>query len=926
MPTPQDEEFLRFAIASGQLSQERAAGVASALREVDELGGSATAPELLLNQGVLDQAQIDRIHQAIASSKAATKVPRDLGGFELLEKIGQGGMGSVFKARQKELDRVVALKILSPRLARNQEFVERFLKEARSAGRLNHPNIVAAIDVGEDQGFYYFAMEYVDGETLTAMLAREGRLAEPRALAVATDVARALDHAHHKGLIHRDIKPDNIMVTQDGRVRVTDFGLARALDAEAGAAPEDRFLGTPAYVAPEQVRCEPDIDCRADLFSLGVTLFQMLTGELPFHGANAMAVAAAVLTEPLPPLRKLRPEASPAASRAVERLTAKDRGERPATPADAIAALERAAAAPPRPRPKPRPRARVAARAAPARRAAARRRRTPAAAYVAIGLAAAALAAAIVYLVAAARKRPPRSQPPRVVAPPTPERPPPTPTVDTAAAVVASLREAIEEAQQFARRKPKAYVSQIARWRKLHDTFARGRHQLPPEGAALFHKAASELKRLEAQARRLAEAELGSLRARIDARLKQGKLAEALEAARSFPPELTTAAIAPRLERLRAATRRRAVAEFARLGAQAQQLARQGHYEKAKAIYLAAQGCGIPEIASRAQEAIAAIDKLAAQRGSEAERAARRAYVTIAKAVLDHLAARHYAAARKVLDAAIVDPKLAPVAERLRTMQPLTRAGAEVWARVAAGVRQLKPGDRVRAAGVGGKFLRLEGDKLYFQAGGATMARGLTDLRPEEAVAFARRGFGTKGHGEVTLALFLLADRRYDDARKQLDAAAAKGGDVAPARDLVERFAPRTCTACKGAGTVPCPTCGGKGITGVERKPCDACDGKGSFPCTKCRGVGILTCPICRGTGEVFKGIQCGTCGGRGKIRCPRCKGSGEIKCKKCRGTGVLARPIVCARCKGRKTIPCPQCEGKGHFAPPDLVLPPEPK
>ena len=930
MPRPQDEEFIRFAVAGGQLTQEQADEALAALREIEELGGSAAAPDILVNRGILAQQQADRLHQAIASSKAATKVPRELGGFELLEKLGQGGMGSVFTARQKELDRVVALKVLSPRLARNQEFVQRFLREARSAGRLNHPNIVAAIDVGESEGFYYFAMEYVDGETLADVLAREGRLPEARALAVATDVARALDHAHHKGLIHRDVKPANIMITRDGRVRVTDFGLARLAGAAAADADPERFVGTPAYAAPEQVRSEPDIDCRADIFALGVTLFQMLTGELPFQGANPMAIAAAILTEPLPPLRKLRPDLSQAAARVVEKMTAKDRAERFANPAEAIAALERAVAAPraavrapSKGRPKTRAKARPAARAAPARRAAARRRQTPVGAYIGIAAAAIALLVAIIYLASSRREPPaPPGTRPGTLRPGTP--PPPTPTTDAVAkALLDNLSKAVAEADQFAARNPQAYVSQMARLRKIRSQFARTQYHLPREGSALLQRVHQQLTAVEQQAQAAADGELKRRRTHAEARIKEGKFADAFRLLDTFPAELHVGAVARNLARLRDEMRRRALAAFGGIDAQGKRLIGQGSLAKAKELYLAVSGCGVPKIADRAGQALAQIDKLIAARGDEAERAARQAYPVAAKAVLDRLAARDYDSARKQLDAAIVDPKLAPLRDRLRAVQPLVRAAAEVWARVAAGLKKLKAGDTVRVAGVGGRLVRIEGGRIYIKAGAAVVARPLTDLRAGEAVAFAQSAFGpSTPQWEAKLALFLLADREYDAARSRLEAAKSKGADVAVAAALVARFSPRICPTCKDAKAVPCPECGGKGFTTIERKPCDACDGKGVFPCTKCRGAGRFACHACKGTGWAFKGIRCGTCGGRGQVKCPRCRGRGEIKCKKCKGTGELTRPIVCKHCKGQKTVPCPTCGSKGHFPPPDLAPP----
>jgi serine/threonine-protein kinase len=183
-----------------------------------------------------------------------------IGGYELLATLGKGGMGVVFKARQVSMDRVVALKVLPPHLAENEAFVQRFLREARSAAKLNHPNVVQGIDVGQAEGHYYFAMEFVDGSTVKEMIKQQGRLDEKTALNIVGAVARALEHAHEHGIIHRDIKPDNIMVTRKGEVKLADLGLARTTEKPDTMTIEGTALGTPYYMAPEQVRAQADID------------------------------------------------------------------------------------------------------------------------------------------------------------------------------------------------------------------------------------------------------------------------------------------------------------------------------------------------------------------------------------------------------------------------------------------------------------------------------------------------------------------------------------------------------------------------------------------------------------------------------------------------------------------------------------------
>ncbi len=248
---------------------------------------------------------------------------RRLGGFEILERIGQGGMGAVFKARQVSMDRFVALKILPRRLAQNKDFVQRFLREARSAAKLRHPNIVQAHDVGFADGYYFFAMEFVDGQTLSQIVARHGPLGQNRALEVMKQTCSALAAAHDAGIVHRDIKPANIMIDRNGGVRVTDFGLAKRTEGDVNVTADGRVLGTPAYVAPEMAK-GAEADARSDLYSLGATVFFALSGRSPFEGSNFSEVLIKQATEPAPPLATVAPHVDRRLCYIIDRLLSKD--------------------------------------------------------------------------------------------------------------------------------------------------------------------------------------------------------------------------------------------------------------------------------------------------------------------------------------------------------------------------------------------------------------------------------------------------------------------------------------------------------------------------------------------------------------------------------------------------------------------------
>jgi serine/threonine-protein kinase len=260
----------------------------------------------------------------------------DIPGFEILERLGEGGMGVVFKARQTALDRVVAIKVLRDELAQEEEYIRRFLREARLAGRLRHANIVGALDCGNAGGRYFMVMEYVEGEPLDRVLKKRGVLPEPEALDIARGVADALQHAWYHKVLHRDLKPGNVLLTRDGLPKVCDFGLCR----DVRDLPHLTSLGlihcTPEYSSPEQSRGEKDIDIRADLYSLGVTLYEMLTGTVPFQaGDPATMMVMHAMERPRPPVERNR-EVSSGVNQLVLDLLEKAREERPSAPAVVI--------------------------------------------------------------------------------------------------------------------------------------------------------------------------------------------------------------------------------------------------------------------------------------------------------------------------------------------------------------------------------------------------------------------------------------------------------------------------------------------------------------------------------------------------------------------------------------------------------------
>ena len=262
-----------------------------------------------------------------------------LGGrYRLESRIGSGGMSTVYRAHDETLERSVAIKVMNREVATDSDQLERFRREARAVARLSHPNIVHVIDAGEDEGRPYIVFEYIDGETLKERIRRLGRLPIPEAVAYSIEVARALGAAHGHHIVHRDVKPQNVLIDHDGTAKVTDFGIARTLEEE-GLTDDGRVLGTTDYVSPEQALGH-SVTGQSDLYSLGVALYEMLTGELPFAGETQVAVAMKHVREQMPDVRRSRPEVSAALASVIETATAKELTERYADERELIADLE----------------------------------------------------------------------------------------------------------------------------------------------------------------------------------------------------------------------------------------------------------------------------------------------------------------------------------------------------------------------------------------------------------------------------------------------------------------------------------------------------------------------------------------------------------------------------------------------------------
>lgn len=309
-------------------------------RALGDKGKPISLRDMLIQHGYVTHTQVKRLQMAMDEDsmyRPAQQIP----GFQVLSKLGQGAMAVVFKAKQLSLDRIVAIKVLPKRLSENPEFVERFYREGRAAARLNHANIVQAYDVGESGGYHYFVMEYIDGKTVYEIITDGRPVEEKESIRIILQCASALQHAHDQGLIHRDVKPKNLMLTKSGDVKLADMGLAREVgDYVTATAEAGRAYGTPYYISPEQIRGEISIDARADIYGLGATFYHMVTGRVPFDGTTPSAVMHKHLKEPLIPPDHLNKSLSAGVGEIIEVMMAKSPDDRYPSMAELIADMQ----------------------------------------------------------------------------------------------------------------------------------------------------------------------------------------------------------------------------------------------------------------------------------------------------------------------------------------------------------------------------------------------------------------------------------------------------------------------------------------------------------------------------------------------------------------------------------------------------------
>jgi eukaryotic-like serine/threonine-protein kinase len=330
-----EQSFISLCLSRGLITQD----IADRIHQQAAQEGRRCS-DLVVEWGIIARHTVEALWSELNKIKDG---PQQIGGYRILRQLGRGGMATVYLAEQISLGRQVALKLMSPRMSGETEAVERFLREAKVAAAITHPNVISIIDVGQYKCQPFMVLELVSGGDASQLATRVGgSLPEARALELIHDSALGLEALYAARLLHRDIKPSNIFIDANGRGKLADLGLARSESGDEKLTTTGITVGTPAYMSPEQARADENLDIRSDIYSLGATLYALVTGQAPYTGNSPLAIAAKVLTEPPPNPLTFQPKLSPDIVQIIQRTLAKDPAQRFQTPTELLEALTEA--------------------------------------------------------------------------------------------------------------------------------------------------------------------------------------------------------------------------------------------------------------------------------------------------------------------------------------------------------------------------------------------------------------------------------------------------------------------------------------------------------------------------------------------------------------------------------------------------------
>ncbi len=717
----------------------------SDLKLAEDIGAQITLDVVMVRKGFLTGAQAAEVMNDVKSRHRSIK---RIAGYRFIKRVGTGGMGTVYKALQVSMDRLVALKILAPRLAENEDYVKRFMHEARAAAKLSHVNIVQGYDCGADEGYYYFAMEYVDGESVRRRLKREKRLDESTAVDIATQIAHALEHAWAAArMVHCDVKPDNILLTADGTAKLADLGLAKLAAADVITGRAGYTLGTPDYISPEQARGLKDIDVRADIYSLGATLYHILTGEKPFAGDTSREVLLKHVSTDIPDPRLLQPSISERVAEIMAKMCKRDRDERYQSPAELIRDLEGVGPVEPAPdgtRPSPK-RRKKSASALP---------------ILAAGLLFLAVIGAIIYGTIHDPREP-------VELKPNP------PDSGRHIANVAPAEKAFPDAVEYARANPTDFRSNIRNFAAVAKNHPgsewgkKARSRVSALVARERNRRDALFRKIVAESQNLADAkEFGEALARLD-ELDKPSSRRRLE-----------------LDRIRAEIEKKAAAQFAADKKAAGECVRNKACAQARAIYSAALKYGLPEITSEAQTELAKIDELdeAPQPDAELIRRlkAQKVYAAFIVSIQKLLAAREHDEAIRRCNALLKDPAAELFYDAVSADREDVLTVKGIWETALKALNTPGRAVAVRRKGIltrGTVVADGSDEVITIKANGRNVIIQAEHLRADAEILDIA-GVGKTGTDMLKRVLFFIAGGENDKAATEMLRAKAKGVDT----------------------------------------------------------------------------------------------------------------------------------------------------